>query len=159
MTATMTRSEPLVSTGEPGSARGRWPAIAIIFGLLLAAAVAGAVHAIDSSHAARLPEATGSGFPTVGTSTNNYAPGHSSGWHVHPGVHSVVVLSGTLSVYDENCLRTEYAAGQTYLGGAAPHVARNEALDILDVAITFVYSPAAVDHGSAVPAPAGCDLR
>jgi hypothetical protein len=40
-----------------------------------------------------------------------------SGWHVHPGVHSVVVLSGTLTVYDDHCVRTDDRPGEIYLGG------------------------------------------
>lgn len=45
------------------------------------------------------------------------------------------------------------------LGGDTTHLARNEASDLLDVAITFGYRPPAVDHGHLVPAPTGCDLR
>jgi quercetin dioxygenase-like cupin family protein len=112
-----------------------------------------------SAHTVAAPEPAAAAFPTVGTSANAYQPGHTSGWHIHPGVHSVVVLGGTLTVYDENCRRTEYGPGQTYLGGGTPHVARNESPEVLDVAITFVYSPATEDHGQAVPPPAGCELR
>ena len=69
------------------------------------------------------------------------------------------MLSGTLAIYDENCGRTEYGPGQTYLGGATPHLARNEMPDVLHVAVTFVYRPPADTHGRAVPAPIGCQLR
>jgi hypothetical protein len=81
-----------------------------------------------------------------------------SGWHVLPGVHSVVVLSGSLTVYDEHCVGTEYGRGQTYLGGSTPHVALDESSDALDVAISFVHCSGGGDHGSAVPAPPGCNL-
>ena len=70
-----------------------------------------------------------------------------------------MVLSGTLTVYDDNCVRTDYGPGQSYLGGATPHVARNETPEVLDVAITFVYRAPAENPGQAVPAPTGCDLR
>ena len=70
-----------------------------------------------------------------------------------------MVRSGTLTIYDDNCVRTDHGPGQSYLGGATPHVARNETLEVLDVAITFVYRAPAKNPGQAVPAPAGCELR
>ena len=57
----------------------------------------------------------------------------------------------------ENLVRTDYGPGQSYLGGATPHVARNEGLE--DVAITFVYRAPAENPGQAVPAPTRCELR
>ena len=98
-------------------------------------------------------------FPTIGTAANTYAPGHSSGWHVHPGLHSVVVLSGVLTVYDESCGPSEFRSGETYLGGSTHHLARNEGAEVLDVAITYIYQSTGEDHGSSVSPPAGCGLR
>lgn len=158
MTATMTRSELLTAADAPLPARPKWPTVAVVLGSVLMAA-AGVVLASDSTLTAGGPEAlSADAFPTVGTSAATYRPGHTSGWHVHPGVHSVVVLSGTLTIYDEQCVSTEYGPGQTYLGGSQPHLAHNESPDALDVAITFVYRTAP-DQGTSVPAPAGCDLR
>ncbi|MDQ3980946.1 MAG: hypothetical protein M3314_15600 [Actinomycetota bacterium] len=156
MTATMTRSVQ-GDVGEPIPARPRWAVLAMVGGLLLTAGAA-AILVASVGRTTGLPAPAAPSFPTVGTSATAYLPGHSSGWHVHPGLHSVVVLSGTLTIYDENCVRTEYGPGHTYLGGSAPHVARNEASDVLDVAITFVYRSTS-EHGSAVAAPGGCDLR
>lgn len=153
------RSLPAMTTTDPlKPAPRRWPALAIALGLVLVV-IAGALLAAGANRTAAAAESTATPFPTVGTATSSYEPGHTSGWHVHPGVHSVVVLSGTLTIYDESCGRTEYGPGQSYLGGATPHVARNEAPVVLDVAITFVYGPPADSPGRAVPAPSGCDLR
>ena len=100
------------------------------------------------------------GFPDVGVTDLSYLPGHSSGWHIHPGVHSVVVLAGTLTVYDEACGRTDFGLGQTYLGGSRSHLVRNEGSDVLAVAVTYVYAGATkTDHGGTVSAPAGCEPR
>ena len=85
---------------------------------LLLVLTAGVLLATGGSRTAVGPDPALTPFPTVGTATSSYGPGHTSGWHVHPGVHSVVVLSGTLTVYDENCVRTDYGPGQSYLGGA-----------------------------------------
>ena len=158
MTATMTRKENLAPTDVFVPAWHGWPAFAMALGLLLVLSAGGLLVA-GGSRTVAAPDSALTPFPTVGTSTSRYEPGHTSGWHVHPGVHSVVVLSGALTIYDETCGRTEYGPGQTYLGGTTPHVARNETLEVLDVAITFVYRPPAENHGLAVPAPIGCELR
>lgn len=157
MTATMTRTEN-ASTDVVKPARQRWSALVMASGLLLVL-TAGGLLAAGGIRTAVKPDSALTPFPTVGTATSSYEPGHTSGWHVHPGVHSVVVLSGTLTIYDDNCVRTDYGPGQSYLGGAMPHVARNETLEVLDVAITFVYRAPAENPGQAVPAPIGCELR
>ena len=158
MTATMTRTENFASTDVPRPAEHRWPAFLMASGLLLVLA-AGGLLAAGGRRTVPAPDSATRPFPSVGTATSSYGPGHTSGWHVHPGVHTVVVLSGTLTIYDDNCVRTDYGPGQSYLGGATPHVARNEALEVLDVAITFVYRAPAENPGRAVPAPTGCELR
>ena len=86
-----------------------------------------------------------------------YEPGHSSGWHVHPGVHAVVVLTGTLTVYDEGCGRHDFGPGDTYVGGLDPHVARNEHVEPVRMVVTYVADGAAQAPGSPVPAPSGCE--
>jgi len=143
-----------------------WALAAVAGGLALlvaSATVALAGHPARATHAApsvpAAPAPSAAPFPTVGTASVTYVPGHSSGWHVHPGVHSVVVLSGTLTIYDEHCVRTDYGPGETYLGGNAPHLARNETTAELDVVTTYVYRATSEDHGAPVAAPAGCDVR
>jgi quercetin dioxygenase-like cupin family protein len=71
-------------------------------------------------------------------STSSYAPGQSSGWHRHPGLHLVSVVSGTLTVYDRDCTAATYAPGQSYLGGDEPHLARNDTEATLDMAVTYL---------------------
>lgn len=50
----------------------------------------------------------------VVTAEVTFAPGASAGWHHHPGPVFVVIKSGTLSVWDENCVKTMYSAGSTF---------------------------------------------
>ena len=167
MTATMTTGERLAiaspTTQSYRAQRGpRWANLGVVGGLLLMVGAGGALapqFAHRDRRAAEAPMVSDAGFPDVGITDSSYPPGHSSGWHVHPGVHSVVVVRGTLTVYDQTCARAQYGPGQTYLGGAAPHVARNETTEALDVAITYVYRPTRDDHGSTVTPPPGCDLR
>jgi quercetin dioxygenase-like cupin family protein len=134
----------------------------MVGGLALAASAAAILVLHLDNGAAGQAEVSASselGFPLVGTASDTYRPGHSSGWHVHPGLHSVVVLGGTLTVYDESCAPTTFGAGETYLGGSTPHLARNETGDVLDVAITYIYEGAASgDYGHRVPPPKGCEL-
>ncbi len=71
-----------------------------------------------------------------------------------------MVLAGTLTVYDEMCLRQDYGPGASYLGGSLPHLARNESPEELRVAVTSVYRQSSTgEHGAAVPAPTGCEPR
>ena len=151
---------------ERKPSRRRTAILAVVGGLACLASSTGIALA---AHSAPVPRHDGpqpaavapppAPLPNVGTASETYEPGHTSGWHVHPGVHSVVVLSGTLTIYDERCVRTDYGPGETYLGGNAPHLARNERADDLNVAITYVYSPTSGAPDTPVAAPAGCDVR
>ena len=100
------------------------------------------------------------GGPQVVVTSGAYEAGHSSGWHVHPGLHSVVVLTGSLTVYDERCQRQDYGPGDAYLGGDRPHLVRNATPDSATYVVTYARLPsAALDPGTTVPAPTPCDLR
>lgn len=102
--------------------------------------------------------AAASSFPTVGVSDLTYEPGHASGWHVHSGVHSVVVLSGILTIYDKYCQAREFGPGDVYLGGNEPHLARNEREEPAHLAVTSVYTDGG-DPGRPTPPPANCGVR
>ena len=76
-----------------------------------------------------------------------FAPGAYSGWHHHPGVILVLVKSGTVTLWDENCQKTAYSAGQVFIeGGTEPMNVSNEG------------SVTAVDVATQV-APAGSAFR
>ena len=100
------------------------------------------------------------GGPQVVVTGGAYEAGHASGWHVHPGLHSVVVLTGRLAVYDERCERADFGPGQVYLGGDRPHLVRNDGPTEATYVVTYARLPsAALDPGRTVPPATGCDLR
>ena len=91
----------------------------------------------------------------------SYAPGQTSGWHSHTGLHAVVVLSGTLTIVDGDCRRHTYHSGDSYVGGRDIHLALNETAAALEMAVTYMF-PAGASHARFhVPAamPAGCEFR
>ncbi len=97
----------------------------------------------------------------VAAQTTSYAPGQSSGWHSHTGLHAVVVLSGTLTIVDGECRRHTYGPGDSYVGGRDVHLALNDTASSLEMAVTYLF-PAGVSHaGFHVPAaePASCGTR
>ncbi len=87
-----------------------------------------------------------------------YEPGQSSGWHRHEGTHVVTVVSGTLAVYDDDCIRRTYAAGDAYIGGPNPHMARNDGGGPVHMVVTNVsgLGASASDFSVPVSAPDGC---
>jgi quercetin dioxygenase-like cupin family protein len=147
-------TEPLGRPPLPRRAPRKAPLLAVAG--LLCMGLAGAVLARADQAGV---QAASSG-PEVTITSGTYEGGHTSGWHVHPGLHSVVVLTGALTVYDERCERHHFGAGEIYLGGDRPHLVRNETPDPATYAVTYARLPAAgPDPGAHVTAPTGCDLR
>ena len=61
------------------------------------------------------------------TATVNIAPLGTSGWHSHPGVVLVSVVSGSLTFYDANCNAEIHPAGTSFVeSGDAAGLVRNE---------------------------------
>jgi quercetin dioxygenase-like cupin family protein len=60
--------------------------------------------------------------------TITFAPGGNSGWHHHPGVILVIVESGAVTIYDENCQQVKVVtAGNAFVeSGSEPMLVRNE---------------------------------
>ena len=91
----------------------------------------------------------------------SYAPGQSSGWHSHTGLHAVVVLSGTLTIVDGECRRQTYGPGDSYVGGRDVHLALNDTASPLEMAVIYLF-PAGVSHTGfhvAAAEPASCGSR
>ena len=82
-----------------------------------------------------------SGPVDVSAQLAGYVPGQSSGWHTHPGLHLVTVLSGTLTVYGPDCQPQIFGPGTVYAGGDRLHLARNEADAPLEMVVTYVSGP------------------
>lgn len=47
--------------------------------------------------------------------------GGANGWHSHPGMVFVTVVSGSITWYDENCVPTSYKAGDSWVEGDKLH--------------------------------------
>ncbi|HEX2119982.1 MAG TPA: hypothetical protein VHF91_12410, partial [Acidimicrobiales bacterium] len=105
--------------------------VAVIGGLLTPLAGYGLANAAGTDRAApgdslpagasRRPEAL-----PVTVQRTIYEPGQSSGWHSHAGVHTVIVISGSLTVYDPSCRPRSFGPQDPYIGGLENHLARNE---------------------------------
>jgi quercetin dioxygenase-like cupin family protein len=88
-----------------------------------------------------------------------YQPGESSGWHVHPGLHAVAVLSGSLTVYDELCQPRVVGPGDSYVGGQQVHLARNEGQEAVEMVVTGIDVSGPADSVTPKQAPAQCGDR
>ena len=149
----------------PSPSRTRvWPVVAMAAGLVFVGAALAVVHHSRASGAASAQAPSGitlTGPADVTVQTTTYEPGHSSGWHAHTGIHAVMVLSGTVTFYDSQCQGRSYGPGDTYVGGRDVHVARNDTVAPVEMAVTYLF-PASRPHTTfhvASPAPAGCDIR
>lgn len=94
----------------------------------------------------------------VVTQAVTFQPGGTSGWHTHPGPVVVTVKSGGFVVYDQDCTRRSYGAGDVFVeepGG--PVLVRNETGGVSEALATFLVPSGAVLRGDA-PAPEGCPL-
>ena len=69
--------------------------------------------------------------------------GGSAGWHVHPGPGFVVVKSGEISVWNEDCEKTIYRAGETFFeaGPKSSNLVKNEDPDTDAVVVGTFFVP------------------
>jgi quercetin dioxygenase-like cupin family protein len=96
---------------------------------------------------------TTNGPSNIGVQEAAFAPGGSIGWHSHPGLVTVQVVSGSIQWFDENCIATVYNVGDAWTEGSAPHYFRNIGTVNATVIATLVVAKGAgfrVDQ----PAPA-----
>lgn len=172
-TAPVTRPEPR-RRRVPSRARRLSPVLLMAAGLVISSLAALVLvprltsASGEPGSATRAPAPTPSfsgvtiGGPSdVAAQTTSYAPGQSSGWHSHTGLHAVVVLSGTLTIVDGECRRHIYGPGDSYVGGRDVHLALNDTASPLEMAVTYLF-PAGVSHAGfnvAAAEPASCAIR
>lgn len=53
-----------------------------------------------------------------------YALGGHTGWHSHPGMVAVTIISGQIQWFDAQCQETDYKAGDTWTEGSQMHYFR-----------------------------------
>ena len=93
--------------------------------------------------------------------TTTIKPGGSTGWHSHPGPAFIVVVRGTLTVYDGNdpaCTPHRYGPGTGFLdpGFGHVHIARNEGSTPVTVVQTYLDVPPGGSPRIDEPAPGNC---
>jgi quercetin dioxygenase-like cupin family protein len=64
------------------------------------------------------------GPSALSTQDASIAAGGQNGWHSHPGMVVVTILSGSITWYDENCNPTDYKAGDSWVEGSQVHAFR-----------------------------------
>jgi len=73
------------------------------------------------------------------TATVTLDPHASSGWHSHPGVVLVTVVSGTITFYDDQCAATTHVAGSSFVeSGGDTGLAHNEGDTAAIIYVTYL---------------------
>lgn len=88
-----------------------------------------------------------------------FAPGGSTGWHVHPGPVLVIVTTGAVTKYSaDDCTAQTYIAGQAFVehGPTDENMVRNNGSVPAETIVTFITPPGAPIRDDAPPPP-GCN--
>ena len=89
------------------------------------------------------------GLSDVYVQSNTWAPGGSTGWHMHPGHSLIIVTAGTVTDYeghDPECRPHVYTNGMGFVdpGGEHVHNLRNEGdVEARTIAVQFIPADAA----------------
>ena len=87
-----------------------------------------------------------------------FAPGGTTGWHVHPGPVLVTVISGSVTKFSADCTAQTYTAGQAFVenGPTDENMVRNQGPVPAETIVTFLTPPGAAIREDAPPPP-GCN--
>jgi quercetin dioxygenase-like cupin family protein len=88
-----------------------------------------------------------------------WEPGASIGWHRHPGVVLVTVVSGRLQVVHPDCEKTVYRAGDSFYEQGGVHLARNIWDEDTLIYATWIMPSWKEALTIPVDAPKGCPLH
>jgi quercetin dioxygenase-like cupin family protein len=174
------------SPAQPGERHGQRPArrirtgatAAAVLSLGLAAGLIAASPAPATPPAGVTAEIVGSGTTLGGfkihvdgikvTSTDavsftvahlTFAPGGTTGWHVHPGPVLVIVKTGSVTKYSaDDCTAQTYTARQAFVenGPTDENMVRNNGSVPAETIVTFLTPPGAPIREDA-PAPPSCN--
>jgi quercetin dioxygenase-like cupin family protein len=64
------------------------------------------------------------GPSTITTQLVSYGVGGHTGWHSHPGMVAVTLIAGSVQWFDEDCVETDYIAGDAWTEGSQLHYFR-----------------------------------
>jgi quercetin dioxygenase-like cupin family protein len=67
---------------------------------------------------------TTEGPSTLSNQDAAYGPGGHNGWHSHPGMVAVTLVSGAIQWFDDDCEQTDYKAGDSWTEGSKLHYFR-----------------------------------
>ena len=67
-----------------------------------------------------------------------YSEGGVNGWHSHPGMVAVTLLTGTIDWYDADCKMTAYKAGDSWTEGSQVHYFKVTGTTTVHLMATFV---------------------
>jgi len=87
-----------------------------------------------------------------------FAPGGTTGWHVHPGPVLVIVKTGSVTKYSADCTARTFSAGQAFVekGPTDVNMVRNNGSVPAETIVTFLTPPGAPIREDAPPPP-GCN--
>jgi len=88
-----------------------------------------------------------------------FAPGGTTGWHVHPGPVLVIVKAGAVTKYSaDDCTAQTYTAGQAFVenGPTDENMVRNNGSVPAETIVTFITLPGAPIRDDAPP-PHSCN--
>ncbi len=115
---------------------------------------------LDVKHNTVIVEKT-TGSTDFATLQVTFAPGSSSGWHHHPGVVLVSVISGSVREYAPDCTYENHEAGEAFVeGDDTPALVRNEGSVDAVLYATFIIPSRVAPTGLRIddPQPGGCGL-
>lgn len=98
---------------------------------------------------------------TISTIRITIAPGGTSGWHSHPGINFLTMLSGAVVEYDGDnplCTSKTIHAGETFVddGDTAIHLVRNEGSVPAEFIAVAMYNAGATATRIDRPKPNNC---
>ena len=96
------------------------------------------------------------GPSTISTQAGAYSAGGHNGWHSHPGMVAVTLVSGSIQWFDDECNETDYNAGDSWTEGSQLHYFRVKGTTGIELTATFITAQgAALRIDESAPACAG----
>jgi quercetin dioxygenase-like cupin family protein len=85
------------------------------------------------------------GPSTIFVQDTAFSPGGHTGWHSHPGILTLALISGTVEWFNGNCEKTTYNAGDAWTEGSQLHYFRNPGTATVNVHVmaTFIIAQGA----------------
>ncbi len=103
----------------------------------------------------------GRGSTDVVVARFTFEPGSSSGWHHDVGVNLVVLQSGKLQEFDEDCDKRVIRAGEGFFEEGDTHLVRNVGRKDAVIRATFIVPTGTPTDKLIIPddPPEGCDIE